>query len=159
MATYTYKPGLGQSAAYQVSGKPFVSGTIDAKTCEPRGTGTGDAGPGEKGINFPSVTSWITVINHAALPCRVGFSQNGVVGKGVSGGGSTNNYIVLGAAAANVPEMIGPLDLKVTQIWLSGSTDVDVIAGLTYIDSTDINNPSVSPDGVNWSGSLGAQVG
>jgi hypothetical protein len=49
--------------------------------------------------------------------------------------------------------------LKLTQVWLTGSSNVDVIAGLTYIDSADINNINVSPKGANWSGSAGAQVG
>ena len=155
MATYTYKPGLGQSAAYQVSGKPFVSGSIDAQTPKP----VGPTGIGPAVVNFPNVTSWVMVINHAATDCRVGFSQNGVNGVGVTGGGSKNNYFVLDAAVNNVSTKIGPLDLKVTQLWLSGSTDVDVIAGLTYIGNSDIDNGSVSPAGVNWSGSAGAQVG
>jgi|3_EtaG_2_1085321.scaffolds.fasta_scaffold65226_3 hypothetical protein len=155
MATYTYKPGLGQSAAYQVSGKPFVSGGIDAQTPKPRGS----AGIGPAVVNFPNVTSWVMVVNHAATDCRVGFSQNGVNGGKVSGGGSSNNYFVLDAAVNNVSTKIGPLDLKVTQLWLSGSEDVDVIAGLTYIDNSDVNNFSVSPKGANWSGSAGAQVG
>jgi len=146
MATYTYKPGLGQSAAYQVSGKPFVSGTIIA-------------GPGPilaQVVNFPNVTSWVMVINHDARDCRVGFSKNGVDRTGATPQG---NYFVLDAAVNNVSTKVGPLDLKVTQIWLSGSADVDVIAGLTYIDSSDINNANVSPGGTNWSGSAGAQVG
>jgi hypothetical protein len=154
MATYTYKPGLGQSAAYQVSGKPFVSGTIDAKTHKPLGA----TGVGPAVVNFPNVTNWVMVINHdTANDCRVGFSQNGVNRKGPNPQG---NYIVVGNKEANgSPTALGPLDLKVTQLWLSGSTNVDVIAGLTYIDASDINNASVSPDGTNWSGSLGAQVG
>ena len=155
MATYTYKPGLGQSAAYQVSGKPFVSGGIDAQTPKPAGA----SGIGPAVVNFPNVTSWVMVVNHAATDCRVGFSLNGVLGNGVTGGGSKSNYFVLDAAVNNVSTKIGPLDLKVTQLWLSGSEDVDVIAGLTYIDPTDINNISVSPSGNNWSGSAGAQVG
>ena len=157
MATYTYKPGLGQSAAYQVSGKPFVTGTINAKTHKPLGpTGTGPAH-----VSFPNVTSWVMVINHDNADCRVGFSQHGVnrTGAGVHGV-TAGNYIVLGQKPANVgPTVLGPLDLKVTEIWLSGSTNVDVIAGLTYIDATDVNNSSVSPNGANWSGSAGAQVG
>jgi hypothetical protein len=156
MASYTYKPGLGQAAAYQVSGKPFVTGGLEAQTHKPRGA----AGIGPAVVNFPNVTSWVMVINHDSADCRVGFSENGVNGVGVSGGGSKNNYIVLGQKPANVgPTVLGPLDLKVSQLWLSGSTNVDVIAGLTYIDSSDINNISVSPSGVNWSGSAGAQVG
>ena len=54
---------------------------------------------------------------------------------------------------------VAPLDLKVTEVWLSGSTDVDIMAGLTYIETGQINNSSVSPSGSNWSGSLGALVG
>lgn len=157
MATYTYKPGLGQSAAYQVSGKPFVSGTINAKTHKPLGS----TGIGPAVVSFPNVTSWVMVINHDATNnCRVGFSKNGVDRKGVSGGGPVGNYIVVGNKETNgSPTVLGPLDLKVTQIWLSGSTNVDVMAGLTYIDNSDVNNFSVSPKGANWSGSAGAQVG
>ena len=153
MSTYNYKPGLGLAAAYQVSGKPFVSGTINAQIHKPRGP----SGIGPAVVSFPNVTSWVMVINHDAAVCRVGFSQNGVNRKGPSPQG---NYIVLGAKPANVgPTVLGPLELKVTEVWLSGSTNVDVIAGLTYIDSGDVNNSSVSPNGTNWSGSAGAQVG
>jgi len=45
--------------------------------------------------------------------------------------------------------------MKLSAVWISGSTDVDVIAGLTSIPVTEINNPGISPDGGNWSGSVG----
>tara|TARA_Y100000310_G_scaffold345722_1_gene468821 strand:+ start:6624 stop:6794 length:171 start_codon:yes stop_codon:yes gene_type:complete len=52
------------------------------------------------------------------------------------------------------------LELKLTAVHLAGTaTDVDILAGLTYIASEQIDNPSVSPSGSNWSGSLGALVG
>jgi hypothetical protein len=142
-----YSAGLGNAPSYQVSGAPFVSGTIDASAAK---------GPAQ--INFPSVTRWVMVVNHdQSNACRVGFSQNGVNRKGPSPQG---NYIVLPAAPANgSPSILGPLELKVTQLWLSGSSNVDVAAGLTFIKTTNIDSISVSPNGKNWSGSAGAQVG
>jgi hypothetical protein len=54
------------------------------------------------------------------------------------------------------------MDLKLTELHLLGSSNVDVIAGLTYIESREINNPGASPGGagaaspnVNWTGSAG----
>jgi hypothetical protein len=131
MATYEYKPGLGNAASFQVSGKPYVKGNVDAS-----------ANPV---IAFPSVTSWIVV--HANNgDCKVGFSANGVAG---------SNYLTVPSGS------ISPrLEVKVTELYLGGAaTSVDVMAGLTYITSEQINNASVSPSGSNWSGSLGAEVG
>ena len=49
------------------------------------------------------------------------------------------------------------LELKLSQISLSGSNNVDVVAGLTGIAVESINNPNVSPSApyINWSGSSG----
>jgi hypothetical protein len=41
--------------------------------------------------------------------------------------------------------------MKVGSIWISGSTDVDIIAGLTSIESF----LTQTPTGSNWSGSAG----
>ena len=49
-------------------------------------------------------------------------------------------------------------DLKVTEIWLSGSDVVTVMAGLTSIENGAIDNVTLSPSGSNWSGSAAAQV-
>jgi len=135
MATYTYKPGLGQSAAYQVSGKPFVTGAVNPAITSR--------------IDFPSVSSWVVVSNtDQANALRVAFSVNGL------NAGHSNYYTV--PANSQSPR----LDLKVTAIHLGGdSTSADVMAGLTYIETGEINNSSVSPSGTNWSGSAGALVG
>ena len=132
MATYEYRPGLGNSASFQVSGKPFVKGSLDAST--------------NPVIVFPSVTSWIVVANNTNAVCRVGFSALG---------GAGNNYLSVPSGS------ITPrLEVKVTELYLGGAaTDVDVMAGLTYITNEQINNASVSPSGSNWSGSVGAEVG
>jgi len=45
----------------------------------------------------------------------------------------------------------GVLDLKVSSIWISGSTDVDVVAGLTTINKA----RTATDAGINWSGSSG----
>ena len=138
--TYDYSPGLGNAAAFQVSGAPYVSGGIDCRTT-----------PGLAVVNLPSVSSWVMVVNNdASNPCRVGFSQNGV---------THENYFTLQVKANGAPATVGPLNLKVTQIWVAGSTDVDIVAGLSDINIDNVNNPTISPEGINWSGSAAALVG
>lgn len=137
MATYNYKSGLGNSAAYQVSGIPYVTGAIDV---------TADGKGGVFTLSFPSVTSWVTVSIADNQTCAIGFTSGGVE--------SANRFLVKG------PAVTPRLEVKVTELHLSGSsTDVSVMAGLTYIDITQIDNSSVSPAGTNWSGSSAALVG
>tara|TARA_R110000782_G_scaffold147515_2_gene240290 strand:- start:503 stop:898 length:396 start_codon:yes stop_codon:yes gene_type:complete len=131
MSSYNYKPGLGNVGSYQVAGAPYVSGGIDS-TVTSR-------------LSFPNVTSWITITNNTATACKVGFSALGLAG---------NNYITVPSAS-----MSPRLEVKVTEIYLAGSTDVDICAGLTGIDLISVNNTAVSPSGSNWSGSLRALVG
>jgi len=132
MATYNYKPGLGNAASFQVSGVPYVTGGIDASSTT--------------GLNFPLTTRWIVVSNvggNATL--KVGFSENGVDG--------TNYFEVL------TNEISPRLEVKVTEIWLTGSNNCSVVAGLTGIETVNIDNIAISPSGSNWSGSLNANVG
>jgi|TARA_A100001011_G_C14311303_1_gene845714 hypothetical protein len=131
-------PGLGQVGAYQVSGKPFVSGNIDLSVYT--------EGPIE--INFPSVTRWIIVRNRGVSAdnskiIKVAGSANGFitgeyfrVSDDYNGSGARRN--------ATTPRM----ELKMTKIYLTGSSDkVDVIAGLTGVPTESIRD--------NWSGSAG----
>ena len=132
MTTYNYKPGLGNAASFQVSGVPYVTGGIDASSTT--------------GLNFPLTTRWIVVSNvggNATL--KVGFSENGVAG--------TNYFEVLS------DEISPRLEVKVTEIWLTGSNNCSVVAGLTGIETVNIDNIAISPSGSNWSGSLNALVG
>lgn len=137
MAVYNIKsPGLGSVGSYQVSGKPFVSGAIDVATAT-----AGPLGPLE--ISFPSVTRWITITNHdttADGDVKVGFSENGF---------DTNNFFTVSRDANDYGDtMTARLELKVTRLYLTGAcTNCDVIAGLTGIDTLEIND--------NWSGSSG----
>lgn len=129
-SSFKYRNGLGNSAAYQVSGIPFATGSLSVPTSS--------AEPIR--IQFPKVTSWFTVVNRSNQHVRVGFSANGVKG---------DNYITI--HEENHPTS-NSFNLKVTEIYLlsnGGATtnDVDVIAGLTTIDVESIAN--------NWSGSAG----
>tara|TARA_A100001515_G_scaffold40123_1_gene31515 strand:- start:99 stop:527 length:429 start_codon:yes stop_codon:yes gene_type:complete len=142
MSTYNYKPGLGQVAAYQVSSAPYVNG--------PKDNAPNSGGPFK--ITFPKVTRWITIYNYgdaAANPSEellCGFSANGL-------NNQTNAFSVLGADQLH-------LEVKVTELYYTGSCpSFTVIAGLTSIDTLEIDNDSISPSGNNWSGSANANVG
>ena len=120
-------PGLDSSAAYQVSGIPFVTGSLSV------------ASGSIVQIDFPAVTKFVTVINETsgtAAPLRVGFSANGVSG---------SNGFVLQAGDTYTG------DWRVVSIFLMAGNSADVsasvVAGITGIPRNDIAD--------NWSGSLG----
>ena len=120
--------GVNHVGAYQVSGRPFATGSIDASTTVK--------------VEFPKVTRWIYVVNHGGADCRLGFSQAGVEG--------TNYLRIQPPAAGNVPNSVS-LELKVGELWLTGSGNVDIMAGLTNIDTGKVSG-SIGP---SWSGSAG----
>lgn len=121
--------GINHTPAYQVSGRPYATGSIDASEATK--------------ITFPYVTRWIYVINHTSSHCRVGFSQNGVEG--------TNYFRLSGETGNEANQGSQRLELKVSEIWLSGSNSVDIVAGLTTIPSGRTSG-SLGP---NFSGSVG----
>jgi len=115
MATYKYTSGLGNAAAYQVSGKPFVSGGINCGDAE-----DGDDSDSHVEIAFPAVTRWVCVSNiDTDAPVKVGFSVNGLKG---------SNYYEVGGRTISQR-----LELKCTNLFVSGSPNVSVAAGLTGI--------------------------
>jgi hypothetical protein len=138
MSTFNYgAPGLGNVASYQVSGKPFATGSLTAPA----------AGGTPIKVEFPSVTRWIKVIpitGSSQSHLRVGFSENGV---------KNGNYYRLFAGQNANHEAVAPepLELKVTELYFcsdnSATIEFDVVAGLTGISNTSILN--------NWSGSVG----
>lgn len=121
--SYQANVGLNHAPAYQVSGQPFATGSINASTVTK--------------IEFPYVTRWVYVVNRGAADVRVGFSQAGVEG--------TNYFVV------KQSEDSQRLELKVSELWLTGSGVVDVIAGLTSVPSS----RTTTDDGPSWSGSAG----
>lgn len=128
--SFIYSAGLGNVGSYQASGIPWVSGGISATTI--------------KSVSFPYVTRWIYVVNNGTGDLKVGFSQNGVQG---------SRYFTVQAATAGKDTTTIRLEVKATELWFSGSTSVDIVAGLTNIPVGRINNSANSPSGSNWSGS------
>jgi hypothetical protein len=128
--SYLAEVGINHVPAYQVSGRPFASASID-------GTISGGAK-----VEFPYVTRWIYVHNGGAADVRVGFSQNGVLG---------SNYFVLNNKNSNREGASARLELKVSELWISGSNDVSVCAGLTTIPVSRVS----SSTGPSFSGSVG----
>ena len=129
---FIYSAGLGNVGSYQVSGIPFVTGAINATSATK--------------VSFPYVTRWIEVVNYStSADVRVGFSENGVK--------ETRYFRVGRANAAGYNHNSVRLEIKATELWLSGSNSVDVIAGLTNIPTARIDNSANSPSGSNWSGS------
>ena len=126
-----YRAGLQNAASYQSSGMPFASGSIDAS-----------GGPTK--ISFPHVTRWVVVQNHDAgndLVCA--FSENGLPSSG-----GTNFFSIEDVGSTSIATVHSQrLELKVTEMWFEGSSNFDVIAGLTGISVGEIEN--------NWSGSAG----
>ena len=121
MSTYNYKPGLGNAASFQVSGIPYVSGGIDC------------SGSSQVKLEFPLVTKNITIFNADSNEndVKVSFSPNGV---------ANNAYFsVFGTPVT--------LDVKVTELYLTGSDEVAVVAALTGIETISIDNSSISPPG------------
>lgn len=90
-------------------------------------------------IEFPYVTRWVNIINENTSDIEVGFSSNGVSGN--------EKFVV------KTGTQTGPLELKLSELYFSTTTDVSVVAGLTNLPVSRINNISV--DGTNWSGSAG----
>ena len=128
--------GLNHVPAYQVSGVPFASGSIDAA----HGATAGQAVE----ISFPYVTRWVKIINNdITASCKVGFSAEGL---------KTKRYFTVGeATAANQPSSTERLELKVSKLFLTGSTNIDIVAGLTTIPA----GRTTTSFGPSWSGSSG----
>ena len=134
---WNMRVGINNVGSYQVSGKPWASGSINALHGHR---------PGGHEIQFPYVAKWFKVINNDETNiCKVAFSVSGMTG--------SNNFFTVDAADFDAfgAGNSGVLDLKVSSIWISGSTDVDVVAGLTTINKA----RTATDAGINWSGSSG----
>lgn len=123
---HQYGVGLNNVGSYQVSGIPFVSGNLDSTN-------------GIVTVTFPYVTQWVQIINHDGAELSCSFSQNGM--------SSNNLFKIHQAHGSNEGEYPPALHVKCTQMFFTGSTDFDVIAGLTNININQIPT--------NWSGSTG----
>ena len=73
---FNYRSGLGNSAAYLVSGHPWITGSIN------------HADDKEYQVSFPAVAKSVTVINRGNPDLRVHFNS--------CGGDGTNNSVIVG---------------------------------------------------------------
>ncbi len=149
-------PGLNNVGSYQVSGRPYASGSCSAPA-------SGSA----LVVRFPSVTKWFMIEPHSGSTqsVRVAFSEQGLYSKGggaaVAGKvGDGYNFRVHVSSSFK-----GPLDLKVSELWFmsedSANFTFDIVAGLTNIPTRHVEtedrtvNGTVEAAGTNWSGSVG----
>ena len=133
MSVFKYTAGLNNVGSYQVSGIPYATGSLNATS--------GDA----LKISFPYVTRWVHIINHATTELTCSFSEEGLSG---------NNHFKLHRTHGSNEGYYSPrLELKVTELYFTGSADFDVVAGLTNLPVERVTN--ASPSGSNWSGSVG----
>ena len=136
-------PGLHNVGSYQVSGIPFVSGGIDARTALK--------------IQFPSVTKWVWVQNRDdSNDLKVGVSEAGVRADAAwtGAGYAAGTYFFTVEDTSTAPDRashLPTLPVKISELWLSGSTAVDVMAGLTYVPKQRTD----TTQGTSWSGSNG----
>ena len=86
------------------------------------------------------------MINHGPGDCKVGFSANGV-----NGAEGINSYFTVGTPSTSGSSNVIKLDVKVSGVYLLGSTNVDVLAGLTSVLAYRTSGSA----GSNWSGSSG----
>ena len=148
----TLRSGINHAPAYQVSGRPWASGSCVAPI-----SGSTGVKPNSQKVTFPYVTRWVKVQVSSSVAIgalgqpelRVGFSQEGLndcKGAGQMGG----DYFTLRPGETEV------LELKVSELHFMSSNDstvtFDVIAGLTSIATTAL---VFNTTGSSWSGSSG----
>jgi len=133
MSNYRTGPGWNFAPEYQCSGTPFVTSSNYDEI----------SSSGVVSVKFPTVTRWVQIRNIGAKELRVGFTENGVDGRGgsVSGSaveaqGNSRNYYIIPT---------GSLDGTSTVLWElrcdklfftsgeSGGTGFSLVAGLTNI--------------------------
>ena len=133
MALYSpHASGLGNSAAYQVSGKPYAfTGAAPVNSGDPTE------------IVFPTVTKQITFINNGATgeDIKIGFSHAGVDG--------TNYILVQPLVDGGVPLT---LDTKITKLYIISHDGSDTGAYSLYAALTGVPNEDL-PN--SWLGSAG----
>jgi len=133
--------GLNSVGSYQVSGRPWASGSIVAP---PSGAALC--------MRFPAVTKWVQIepVNLGGAHMRVAFSENGLFGKGSSVAQGGYNFQIHQSSSLR-----GPLDVKVGELWFMSETSAaitfDLVAGLTGIPVERCKGDV----GRSWSGSAG----
>ena len=106
------KTGVQWTAAYAMSGIPWVTGSVVLSDSMVK-------------LAFPNVTRDFSVSNTGAGEIRVGFTANGVTG---------SNYYAIAAGEEK------RFELRIRDLWLSGTSTFDVVAGVTSISRNNYPN-------------------
>ena len=125
-------PALGDVGAYQVSGKPFFKGRLNADNVV-------------RVIEFPFITNWIHIRNN-----NIGRTVDGPLIAFSENGFNTNNYFRLFSSPSVQDTSPQVFYFKVSRLYYksqSGNTGFDIVAGLTNIPSEVLAN--------NWAGEPG----
>ena len=127
--------GINHTPAYQVSGRPFASASVNYDTTA-------------RVVDLPYVSRWFQVFNRGESDLRVGFSAFGV-----AGGGGGNYYFTVPPSGSGGFGKSDIYEMKVSDVWVYGATagTCDVVAGLTTIPRQRTSG-SLGP---NFSGSVG----
>jgi len=149
--------GIGNTAAYQVSGRPYITGSVVE-------TGNGvTPSTSQFKVSFPSVTRTIRIVNTGSAPLRFHFDSLSVAPATHADhnyivvppdlvhctSGSANNYV--SGSHRNQPFV---MDIKCKDIYISstaqGQSGFQLIAELTHIPRYDMY--PLSGSGVNGDG-------
>ena len=140
-------PGLHNVGSYQVSGRPYASGSCLAPV----------SGSNSFVLRFPMVTKWFQIEPKQTMlsrELRVAFSENGLHDKNGS------NFRLHASSS-----FCRPWDMKVSEVWFmsedASTFTFDVLSGLTNIQISSLYTTDKTVNGVveaagpNWSGSSG----
>lgn len=121
---YATSPGLASVGSYQVSGKPFLTGSVSI------------AAGAEEVINFPTVTKSITIINRANPDLRIHFAP-----------AAGNPNLVNGVHYATLSEQRDSItmNVKASQIFITNidggqAGSYEIFAELTGISVSEMFN-------------------
>tara|TARA_R100000808_G_C2151507_1_gene160577 strand:- start:231 stop:590 length:360 start_codon:yes stop_codon:yes gene_type:complete len=110
---YIRKPGINETSPYQVSGKPFATGSFGTDGS----TGTPTV------IEFPTVTRWIYIVNAGARPIKYAFHADDLA----------SDYAVVDTGKQSEVLEVRAKEIHLIGAGVSATTDISICAGLTSI--------------------------
>jgi hypothetical protein len=134
MATFQeYTPGLGSVGNYQVSGTPWITGSLLPVSGN---SGADGLNTSTHHIQFPYVTKEITFVNRGATELAVTLANNaGAIGTSTGGHGFT---IPPSGTVHGAPLSRQSFDMKTKEVYVTNlggaGADFQVYASLTRID-------------------------
>lgn len=125
--SHRYRSGVSNAASYQVSGKPFLTGS------DLNGSGAND---GELEINFPTVTKSFTVVNRGANPIQVHFDTK------------ANPNVAAQRHVMTLPQQHDSFgfDIRTTRVYISMSGSSGTSVFELHAELTGIPREDMDPD-------------